>query len=108
MGSRLGSTLTFILKDTQPRGISAHLHYCWVYQGQTIIQTNNHAVIGRWTSIAHGHNAFSEGKTPQLDQDAQPNMPGGVGFVMPKIATSWDELVAIIHDQGRSATACTA
>ena len=79
-----------------------------MYQGQTIIQTNNHAVIGRWTSIAHGHNFSSESGPPQGDQDVQPNMPGGVAFAMPKIATSWDELVVIISDQGRSATACTA
>src|SRR5260370_25157134 len=37
MASILGSTLTGDLKDVQPRGVSAHLHYCCVYRGQTII-----------------------------------------------------------------------
>ena len=49
MASIIGSTLTGILKDIQPRGVSAHLHYCWVYRSQTIIKTNNHAQKGRWT-----------------------------------------------------------
>jgi hypothetical protein len=54
MASMLGMSLTDVLKEVQPRGVSSHMHYCWVYGGRTIIKNNDHTVKGRWTIAGFG------------------------------------------------------
>lgn len=110
MGSMLGSDLTRILKRVQPHGVSAHLHYCWVYRGQTIIRANNHAEKGRWTiselgsGINQGPDHFNEAASRQaaLEDNAELfEMP-------PRIAGSWPELIEILNDRGEDARGCIA
>jgi hypothetical protein len=54
IGTMLGFDLTQLLMRALPRGISAHLHYCWVYRGRIIIKTNDHTQRGRWSILEHG------------------------------------------------------
>ena len=109
MGSMLGYDLTRVLKDVQPRGISAHLHYCWVYQGQTIIRTNDHAEKGRWTIAEHGSGInqgpghFNEVASRQAALE-----DGSELFEMPRLAQSWDELMRILDGMAKNAQGCTA
>ena len=108
MASIIGSTLTGILKDVQPRGVSAHLHYCWVYRGQTIIKTNNHAQKGRWTveGLGSGINA-PEHHTDESAKYAAMEA-GARHFIMPRLAGSWDELISLLDLRGADAHGSTA
>jgi hypothetical protein len=45
-GEMLGFEITRLIQETNPTGISSHLHYCWVYLGKTIIRTNDH--VKKW------------------------------------------------------------
>ena len=54
MGTSIGHDLTSLLMRTQPKSISSHLHYCWVYRGKIIIETNNRIMEGRWTIFPLG------------------------------------------------------
>lgn len=93
MASMLGIQLTGVLKDAQPKGISAHLQYCWVYRGRIIIKTNDHSVSGRWSAFEIG-----SGITGQPSPDLS-----GATFTMPKLTTSWSELDEILRAAGASA-----
>jgi hypothetical protein len=108
MASILGSTLTGILKDVQPRGVSAHLHYCWVYRGQTIIKTNNHAQKGRWTIAGLG-SGINE---PENDTDKSSEFAAmeddSHHFSMPRLAATWSELLQLLNERGSDARGCTA
>ncbi|MGH9758393.1 MAG: hypothetical protein ACRD4M_11710, partial [Candidatus Acidiferrales bacterium] len=57
MGSLLGFTLTKMLQETQPSGISSHLHACWVFRGRVVIAPNNYGEIGRWKNFSSGVDA---------------------------------------------------
>ena len=108
MASIIGSTLTGILKDVQPRGVSAHLHYCWVYRGRTIIKTNNHAQKGRWTieGLGSGINAPEDHTDKSAEYAAMEN--GSSHFSMPRLAETWEELVSLLHLRGADAHGSTA
>ena len=54
MGTMLGHSLTEILMRTQPKWVSSHLHYCWVYRGQIIMKKNDHRKKGRWSIVDRG------------------------------------------------------
>ena len=110
MGSMLGSDLTRILKHIQPQGVSAHLHYCWVYRAQTIIRANNHAEKGRWTiselgsGINQGPDHFNEIASRQAAAEDNAEL-----FEMPPgLAQSWDELIQILNGGGKNARGCIA
>ena len=108
MGTMLGINLTTTLKEVQPRGVSPYLHYCWVYRGTTIIQTNNHTEKGRWTIVPLGSGINLPQSNP-LGIKSELAMPDGyVSFAMPEIATNWDELTDILGKQGMSAVGCVA
>jgi len=113
MGSRLGSVLTNVLMQAQPGGISSHLHYCWVYRGQIIIQTNDHSTIGRWSVWNHGSGIGQEPK-PMLN-DSSPSIPpsdvqgfSGNVFRMPQIATTWEELCRLLDSHDLNVDGCIA
>jgi hypothetical protein len=103
MASRLGIDLTKVLQENQPRGISSHLHYCWVYCKKVIIKTNDHSAEGRWSAfpIGSGINEPDEGPAPAPTVD-RPT------FAMPKIASSWDELETLLEATGAKAQGCIA
>jgi hypothetical protein len=109
MASMLGVSLTGILKDVQPRGISSHLHYCWVYRGRTIIQTNDHTVKGRWTiaPLGSGINQPQDVGAPAMPKG--PALADGYRFFeMPRLATSWEELLSALRERTLNAEGFTA
>jgi hypothetical protein len=105
MGGILGFSLTNMLKRTNPSGISSHLHYCWVYLGKTIIKTNNHVTIGRWTSFEGGSGI---NQPDAAKQSSSREMEGGDSFEMPKIAQSWNELQTLLRGSGAVAEGSTS
>jgi hypothetical protein len=110
MAITLGIHLTFLLKKTQPRGISSRLHFCWVYRGRIVIRANDHVAVGKWTkfetSIKTPENKI---ETVELGQP-QPNLesPFSEHFVMPSIASSWEQLEKLLQVKGVPATGDTA
>jgi hypothetical protein len=102
MGTSIGHDLTTLLMRTRPEGISSHLHYCWVYRGQIIIETNNRIIKGRWTIAPLGHTQDeSDDRDVALDE-------GAIVFRMPSVATTWDELVHILRDRGLNCCSAVA
>ena len=110
MGTNLGFRITLLIKETNPAGISSHLHYCWVYLPKTIIKTNNHVNIGAWTGFDSGSGISQpEGpsKPPPILEKSQV-IPGGTYFEMPKIAQTWSELSQILRTTGARAEGTVA
>ena len=54
MASLLGFTLTRLLQEKRPPGVSPHLHCCWVYRGKVVIAPQNHASVGAWRTFSPG------------------------------------------------------
>jgi hypothetical protein len=102
MGTSIGHDLTTVLMRTQPAGISSHLHYCWVYRGQIIIETNNRIIKGPWTISPLGHTQ------DEFDDQEQTIDEGAVAFRMPIVATTWEELVGILRDRCLNCTSAVA
>jgi hypothetical protein len=113
MGSRLGSVLTDVLMQAQPGGISSHLHYCWVYRDQIIIQPNDHTRVGRWSMWKHGSGIGQE-PAPTANDPASSIPPGDVQrisgsvFRMPQIATTWEELCRMLDSHDLNVDGCIA
>jgi hypothetical protein len=103
MANTLGFSLTSVLKDNQPRGISAHLHYCWVYCKKVIIKTNDHSVSGRWSSFSTG-----SGVNEPDEPASVPKTKEQTTFTMPEIASSWAELERLLDAAGAIAKGCVA
>jgi hypothetical protein len=93
MGTSIGHDLTNLLIRTQPKGISSHLHYCWVYRGRIIIEANNRIMEGKWTIFPLGHTQ------DQFDDHDEALDEGAVAFRMPPIATTWDEFDQIVKNR---------
>jgi hypothetical protein len=109
MASMLGTSLTDILKEVQPESVSAHLHYCWVYRGRTIIKENNHTVKGRWTMASLGSGINEPIQAAETSLPRERAISEGYGFFdMPRLARSWDELVINLRERGLIARGCTA
>lgn len=109
MASMLGTSLTGILKDVQPRGVSTYLHYCWVYRGSTILQTNSHAVKGRWTIAGLGSGINQTSEADDFSASRQAAIDDGAQlFEMPGLARTWEELLLLLKDRGLDAHGCTA
>jgi hypothetical protein len=112
MLSMLGLQLTTLLKKAQPRGISSHLHYCWVYRHHTVISTNDHTTVGRWSMYPVGLDspfaAGKEGNEPAGRSIGSPEMPVPGFFKMPRIADSWEELQHLLRAEGASAVGTVA
>jgi hypothetical protein len=104
LGSRLGMMLTPIIEEAQPRGISPHLHQCWVYRGKIVIGTNDHVKLGRWSAWNPG---AENAETHQTRIVGTPETPG-FEFSMPRVATSWEELLSILESHGSSAVGAVA
>lgn len=102
MGTSIGHDLTTLLMRTRPEGISSHLHYCWVYRGQIIIETNNRVIKGPWTISPRGHTQ------DEFDNQEQRLDEGALAFRMPTVATTWEELVVILRDRGLNCTSAVA
>lgn len=104
----LGVSLTDILKEVQPKGVSSHMHYCWVYRGRTIIRVNDHTAKGRWTIAPLGSGI---NQIPNIEDFSIPREPalaeGYAFFEMPKLAASWKELLEILQERGLDARGCT-
>lgn len=94
IGTSIGHDLTTVLMRAQPAGISSHLHYCWVYRGQIIIETNNRIIKGPWTISPLGHTQ------DQFNDREETRDEGAIAFRMPPVATTWDELVEILRARG--------
>jgi hypothetical protein len=103
MGTMIGIELTNLLLGDQPKGVSAHLHYCWVYRGKIIISTNEHVQKGRWSIIPLGSD-----NAPTSPSEAKTLDDGSVVFGMPTIATTWEELNQLLDARGLSAKGCVA
>jgi hypothetical protein len=95
MGSMLGLSLTDILIKTEPRWVSSHLHYCWVYRGRIIVKTNDHRRKGRWSVAELGAGVEHKAESGACAQDADAEH-----FEMPTIAASWKELVEFLDSRG--------
>jgi hypothetical protein len=108
MASMIGSMLTGILKNVQPRGVSAHLHYCWVYRGQTIIKTNNHAQKGRWTIEGLGSGINNPENHTDKSAEFAAMQEGSLHFSMPRLAETWEELISFLNLRGADAHGSTA
>lgn len=108
MATLLGWHLTSILKETQPRGISSHLHYCWVYRGRIVIKTNDHQTIGRWTTFTTGVDAPDRTAIEPETRLNRHDAPPAEVFSMPRIATSWQELLDVLTAEGVSAVGLVA
>ncbi|SRR6266566_2270869 len=99
MGTMLGFRITRMIEDTNPSGISSHLHYCWVYLGKTIVKASNHMTAGAWTGFESGSGINQpEGAARPITDDKR--IPGATHFEMPKIAQSWSELREILQSSG--------
>lgn len=101
MASRLGIDLTKVLQESQPRGISSHLHYCWVYCKKVIVKTNDHSAEGRWSAFPIG-SGINEPDAPTTSSIEHPT------FSMPQIASSWSQLESLLTATGASAQGCVA
>jgi hypothetical protein len=113
MGSRIGFGLTRLLMETRPGGISAHLNYCWVYRGQTIIKTNNHSQMGRWSSFEGGSGVGQTQRVLSIPVPQLPPTPPTVikeqeTFHMPPLATTWEGLIGILKSMDAKAELCVA
>jgi hypothetical protein len=108
MANMLGINLTTVLQRTQPRGISAHLHYCWVYCKKVIIKTNDHWAKGRWSTFGMGSGINRPEEEKGADQKQRVTEPHPDSFTMPEIATSWDQLERLLDAAGASAHGCVA
>jgi hypothetical protein len=75
MASRLGIDLTKVLQESQPRGISSHLHYCWAFCKKVIVKTNDHSAERRWSAFAIGSgiNELDAPTTPSVERSATGN-----------------------------------
>ncbi len=102
MGTSIGDDFTNLLMRTQPRHISSHLHYCWVYRGKIVIETNNRIIKGRWTISPVGHTQ------DQFDDRDESIDEGAVAFRMPPLATTWDELVQILKNRKLNSASAVA
>jgi hypothetical protein len=102
MGTSIGNDLTRLLTRSQPKGISTHLHYCWVYRGEIIIETNDRITTGRWTTVPLGHTQ------DQFDTRDEVLDEGSVVFRMPLLATTWDELDQILKDKNLKSACAVA
>ena len=102
MGTSIGHDLTTLLMRTQPTGISSHLHYCWVYRGQIIIETNNRIIKGKWTISPLGH------AQDQFDDRDETIDEGATAFRMPRVATTWEELVDTLRERGFNCASAVA
>jgi hypothetical protein len=49
MGTMLAIHFTDIVSRHQPKGISSHLHLCYVFLDRIVIRTNDHQRTGRWS-----------------------------------------------------------
>ena len=104
IATMLGMQLTFMLKETQPKGISSHLHFCWVYRGRVVIKVNDHVTVGSWTMFDVGPGVdspkHSEGRPAnQATQITQVSD----SFKMPHIANSLEDFEHLLRSDGRSA-----
>jgi hypothetical protein len=108
MGTRFGFQLTSILKKIRPSGVSAHLHYCWVYRGQVIIRANDHSSIGGWTTFASGSGIGQLQATQSQATSLLPVPDDWKRFEMPKIAAGWDEFVLLLEAAGAFAAGSVA
>ena len=108
MATLIGDTLTTTLKKVQPKGVSAHLHYCWVYRGRTIIKTNYHVTRGRWTisGLGSGINNLDKASDEAIWREAA--VKDAFIFEMPPLATNWLELQRILDAQGAAGLGCRA
>jgi hypothetical protein len=102
MLSRLGFQLTLLLKENRPQGISAHLHYCWVYRGRVVIAPNDHERIGRWQAFSTGVDAAEKELQNRNNSATSVVSPGRESFRMPPIAASMEELQSILSRAGLS------
>jgi len=109
MATRLGFDLTQLLMRTQPRGISSHLHYCWVYRGKIILKTNDHVQMGPWTVLDAGSGVTQDEAACKASPVERASMDeGATVFKMPRLAASWNELVTFLDATGAKADGCVA
>jgi hypothetical protein len=87
MGTMLAIHFTDIVSRHQPRGISSHLHLCFVFLDRIVIRTNDHQRTGRWSGWTLG---------PDVTADIEAN------FTMPAIASSYEELQGLLRATGQS------
>jgi hypothetical protein len=104
LGSRLGMMLTPIIEKALPQGISPHLHECWVYRGKIVIGTNDHVKLGRWSAWNPG---VENAEMNPVREVGTPETPG-FAFSMPRVATSWEQFLAILESNGGSAVGVVA
>ena len=102
MGTSIGHDLTALLMRAQPAGISSHLHYCWVYRGRIVIESNNRIIKGPWTISPLGHTQ------DEFDDRDETLDDGAIAFRMPPVATTWEELVAILRERGLECASAVA
>jgi hypothetical protein len=102
IATSIGHDLTILLKSEAPEFISSHLHYCWVYRGQIIIESNDHVSKGPWTISPLGH------RQDEFDFRPESHDEGSEIFRMPRVAQTWLELEDILHEQDLSAAGAVA
>lgn len=98
MATLLGIKLTVLLQETQPPGVSSHLHYCWVYRGRVVIAPNNYASAGPWRAFSTGVEAAEK----DLRGSNTLVSPGMDAFQMPTVAKTWKEFEHLLQASGLS------
>jgi hypothetical protein len=112
-GSTLGGSLTRVLKQAQPGGVSSHLQYCWVYRDRIIIQTNNHLETGPWSIWKHGSGLVRDQSATELraldvSTLKTTTLQDATEFEMPRLATTWEELNELLLATGARAEGSVA
>jgi hypothetical protein len=80
------------------------------FSGSAILHrkvANDHWVKGRWSAwdIGSGINQPEKPANPRPLENA---VEDGEGFVMPKLAASWEELVQVLSGSGAKADGCVS
>jgi hypothetical protein len=96
--------LTPIIEKALPQGISPRLHECWVYRGKIVIGTNDHLKLGRWSAWDPGVENAEMNPVRAVGTSETP----GFAFSMPRVATSWEQLLAFLESNGGSAVGVVA
>jgi len=107
MAQIIGMALTRRLQESQPYGISDHLHCCWVFRRNIRIRANDHVRNGAWTVMDAGPGVLSTEILPSI-VERTPVVEGSHVFRMPKIVSTWPDLQSLFNDNGLTAEGAVA
>lgn len=92
MGTMLAINLTGLLEKRRPKGISSHLHLCWVLRGQVVLKTNDHQRTGRWSAWPIGQKRNRLKAQISKCQGLPPTIPSSFNFAKKVAIRLWEQL----------------